>query len=88
MAWTIEYAETARRQLKKLDKLTARRIVDFMDHRVATQDDARTLGKALSGPLGSLCRYRISDFRAICDIQDGAKRILVLQIGHRSDVCR
>jgi mRNA interferase RelE/StbE len=88
LAWTIEYAETARRQLKKLDKPMARRILDFMDHRVAKQDDARMLGKALSGPLGTFWRYRVGDFRAICDIQDGAKRMLVLQIGHRSEVYR
>ncbi|MFY9741127.1 MAG: type II toxin-antitoxin system RelE/ParE family toxin [Candidatus Sulfotelmatobacter sp.] len=66
----------------------ARRVLDFMDDRVATQEDVRTLGKALSGPLGTLWRYRIGDFRAICDIQDGAKIILVLQIGHRSQSYR
>jgi mRNA interferase RelE/StbE len=41
LAWTIEYAETAQKQLRKLDKLAARRIVDFMDERVARGDDPR-----------------------------------------------
>ncbi|MGC1373050.1 MAG: type II toxin-antitoxin system RelE/ParE family toxin [Candidatus Sulfotelmatobacter sp.] len=61
---------------------------DFMDDRVATQEDMLTLGKAISDPVGTLWRYRIGDFRVICDIQDGAKMILVLQIGHRSAIYR
>lgn len=88
MAWTIEYTETAKKQLKKLDKLAARRIVDFMDERVGASDDPRGMGKALKGPLGDLWRYRVGDFRVICDIQDGVLTVLVLQIGNRREVYR
>ena len=88
MAWTIDYTQTAKKQLRKLDRPIARRILDFLDDRVAKHDDPRTLGKALTGPLGTLWRYRIGDFRAICEIQDGAARILVLQIGQRREVYR
>lgn len=88
MAWTIEYAETAKRQLRKLDKVVARRIVDFMDKRVAPNDDARALGKALKGSLGDLWRYRVGDYRVLCNIQDGVLTVLVLQIGNRRDVYR
>jgi mRNA interferase RelE/StbE len=59
-----------------------------MDDRVAKQDDPRALGKALTGPLGTLWRYRIGDYRAICEIQDGATRILVLQFEPRREVYR
>ena len=88
MAWTIDYTGTARKQLLKLDKQTARRIVDFMDARVAPVDDPRSIGKALSGPLGGFWRYRVGDCRVICDIQDGALRVLVVDIGHRREVYR
>jgi mRNA interferase RelE/StbE len=94
LAWTIEYAETARKQLdklnklNKLDKLAARRIVDFMDGRVAPSDDPRELGKALRGSLGDLWRYRVGDYRILCDIQDGVLTVLVLQIGNRREVYR
>lgn len=88
MAWTIDYTGTARKQLLKLDKQTARRIVDFMDARVAPVDDPRSIGKALSGPLGGFWRYRVGDCRVICDIQDGALRVLVVEIGHRREVYR
>ena len=88
MAWTIDYTGTARKQLLKLDKQTARRIVDFMDARVAPVDDPRSIGKALSGPLGGFWRYRVGDCRVICDIQDDALRVLVVDIGHRREVYR
>ncbi|MGA3012377.1 MAG: type II toxin-antitoxin system RelE/ParE family toxin [Terracidiphilus sp.] len=88
MAWTIEYAETAKKQLRKLDKITARRIVDFMDERVALSNDLRATGKALKGPLGDLWRYRVGDYRVICEIQDKLLTVLVLQIGNRREVYR
>ncbi len=88
MAWTVNYAKTARDQLRKLDKAAARRIVDYMDERVAVSDDPRRIGKALKGPLGDLWRYRMGDYRVICDIQDGVLTVLVLQIGNRKEVYR
>lgn len=88
MAWTIEYAESAVKQLRKLDKATARRIVDFFDKRIGPSSDARGLGKALKGPLGDLWCYRVGDYRILCDIQDGAVTVLVLQIGNRREVYR
>ena len=54
MVWTIDYADTAKGQLRKLDKPVARRIVDFMDERIAEADNPRQTGKALTGPLGGL----------------------------------
>ena len=88
MAWAIEYAETAKKQLRKLDKTPARRIVDYMDERVAPSEDPRGLGKALKGPLGDLWRYRVGDYRVICDIQDDVLTVLALQIGNRREVYR
>ncbi len=59
-----------------------------MDERVAPSDDPRELGMALKGSLGDLWRYRVGDFRILCDIQDRKVTILVLQIGNRREVYR
>ncbi len=88
MAWTIEYADTAKGQLRKLDKQTARRIVDYMDERIAGQESPRSIGKALTGSLGDFWRYRVGDYRVVCDIQDGALRVLVIQVGNRREIYR
>lgn len=86
MAWTIEYSETAEKQLARLDKPIARRIVDYMNKRVAPKSDPRSTGKALTGQFSSLWRYRVGEFRVICEIQDNALRVLVAQIGDRKEV--
>ena len=88
MAWTIEYTDTAKNQIRKLDRKTARRIVDYMDERVAPLDNPRSVGRALTGPLGGLWRYRVGNCRVVCDIQDGVMRVLVVKIGNRREVYR
>ena len=85
MAWTIEYTDTAKRELGKLDRQTARRIVDYMNERVAGLDDPRDLGEPLTGPLRGLWRYRVGDYRVICDIQD---RVLVTKVSRRDQAYR
>lgn len=86
MAWTIEYTKTALKQLKKLDQEGARRIVDYMTERIAPSDDPRSLGTALKGDLSIYWRYRVGDYRIICDIQDGKLQILVINLGDRKDI--
>jgi mRNA interferase RelE/StbE len=88
LAWTIEFAKTASEQLRKLDKSAARRFLDFIESRIAGLQNPRQSGKALTGPLGGFWRYRVGDFRVICEIQDSRLRILVIQIGNRRDVYR
>ena len=88
MTWTIEYTASALTQLRKLDKQIARRIVDYMNERVAGPEDPRHLGKALTGLLGEFWRYRVGDCRVICDIQDDALRVLVVRVGSRDKVYR
>lgn len=88
MAWTIEYTDAARRQLRKLDKSAARRILDYMDQHVLRLEDPRRIGKALRGPLGDLWRYRVGDYRIICDLEDVRLRVLVVRVGNRRDVYR
>ncbi|MEO6292965.1 MAG: type II toxin-antitoxin system RelE/ParE family toxin, partial [Burkholderiaceae bacterium] len=65
MVWQIELTETARKSLQKLDKPQARRITDFLRERVAGAENPRSQGKALTGPLGGLWRYRVGDCRII-----------------------
>ncbi len=88
MAWTIEPSETSRRQFQKLDRQTAKRIGDFLKLRVAQAADPRWVGKAMSGPLAGYGRYRVGNYRIVCDIQDERVVVLVVTIGDRKDVYR
>jgi mRNA interferase RelE/StbE len=87
LAWQIKLTESARKSLSKLDKQTARRITQFLRERIAVLDDPRSTGKALTGAIfGSYWRYRVGDYRLICDIQDGELCILVIEMGNRKEV--
>ena len=88
MGWTIEYTNSARSQLRRLDRNTAQRILNYMDNRVAPLDSARSIGKALTGPLGGLWSYRMGDYRIVCDIQDDVLVVLVVRVGRRDRVYR
>ena len=88
MAWAFEYTATALNQLRRLDRSIARRIIDFMDHWIAVRENPRDLGRALTGPLGGLWRYRVGNHRVICEIQDDSRRILIVRLGSRADVYR
>jgi mRNA interferase RelE/StbE len=88
LVWTINYTETAREQLRKFDKPIARRIIDFMDERVANRKNPRDTGKALTGAFGGLWRYRIGDYRVICEIDDEALCVLVIGVGNRDRIYR
>ena len=89
LAWLIDFADAAKKDLAKLDKPIARRITEFLRKRVAPLDNPRSLGHALIGSeLGEFWRYRVGDYRIICEIQDKVLRILVIGIGNRRDIYR
>ncbi|MDF7300931.1 type II toxin-antitoxin system RelE/ParE family toxin [Proteus mirabilis] len=69
-----------------MDKQNARRIIDFMDLRIATLDDPRQSGKSLKGELGEFWRYRVGDYRILCEIRDNELIILIAMLGHRKEV--
>lgn len=86
MVWTINYSDRALKSLRKMDKQNARRIVDFMDLRIAVAADPRQSGKPLKGELGEFWRYRGGDYRILCEIRDDELVILAATIGHRREV--
>ena len=87
MTWKVEFDPAAARELSKLDRQVARRILSFMQSRVALLDDPRSIGEALKGSkLGEFWKYRVGDYRIISSIEDGALRVLVVRIGNRREV--
>jgi mRNA interferase RelE/StbE len=88
LPWTIDYSDTARTELRRLDRQMSRRVVDYMDERVATRENPRSIGQALTGPMGGLWRYRVGNCRIVCDIQDEVLHVLVVRVGRRDSVYR
>ena len=89
MAWQIEFDPSAVKELAKLDKPVARRIVQFLRERIAPLTDPRSLGEALRGDeLGSFWKYRLGDYRVVAEIVDRRVVIIVVRIGLRREVYR
>lgn len=89
MAWRIEFAHSAAKQLRKLDPQVTKRVLTFLRDRIAALDDPRSIGEALRGKeLGDFWKYRVGDWRIIADIEDGVVLITVVRIGNRREVYR
>ena len=89
MAWRVEFDPDAVKDLKKLDKQIQIRILDFLRERLARLDNPRELGEALAGSkLGNYWKYRVGDWRIICDLQDQRIVVRVLRVGNRREVYR
>lgn len=87
LAWRIEFDPDALKELKKLDKPVRERIVGFLKTRVAKSKHPTDIGERLSGDaLGKYWKYRLGDWRIVCEIVDKRVVVRVLRIGHRSAV--
>ena len=86
MAWQIEISETAEKQL---DKPVAKRLHSFLRERLAPLDDPRSIGQALRGSeQGEFWKYRVGDWRLVCQIKDAKILITVIRPGNRREVYR
>ena len=89
MAWRVEFADSAAKELRKTGPQVAKRILTFLRDRIAPLDDPRTIGEALRGKeLGDFWKYRVGDWRVIAEIEDGLMLITVVRIGTRREVYR
>ena len=88
MGWRIEISRTAEKQITRLNRNTQRLILRFLRDRIANAENPRQWGKPVHGEKQGLWRYRVGDYRLICDIQDEKITILILAVGHRKDVYR
>jgi mRNA interferase RelE/StbE len=84
--WTIEYAAKAAKQFRRLDRANQRRIQRYISSLLQDATSPTQRGKALTGNLAGLWRYRVGDIRLVCDLQQQRLVVLVVRIGHRSTI--
>ena len=78
---TVEFAEKAKKEFLRLDKPIQKQIQTFI-LKLQGMTDPRTKGKALAGRW----RYRVGDYRLVCEIEDNKILVTVLHIAHRKEV--
>ena len=86
MTWAIKYLSSVKKDTDKLDPQVKRRIRDFLETRVAGLVDPRSIGESLKGTLNEFWKYRVGDYRIICEIKDMELTILAVKIGNRREI--
>lgn len=84
--YSLKFTDNARKQLKKMDKYTARLIVNWLKKNIHGSDNPRLHGKALKANLRDYWRYRVGNYRVITEIQDDALVVVAVEIGHRREI--
>ena len=86
MNWRLEYSDKARKQLRKLDAVQRVIILSWMDKNIDGCENPKIFGKGLTANHLGEWRYRIGNYRVLCDIQDAKLVVLAFNIEHRSKV--
>ena len=86
MNWAYSFDERAFKELRKLGTQAQRDIITYLDERISSEADPRRFGKGLKADLAGLWRYRVGDYRILCQIRDRELLVLVVAVGHRRDV--
>lgn len=86
MRYSVETTARFDKEFRKLDRYTQRMIKGWIDKNLVDTDNPRSHGTGLTANRSGQWRYRIGDYRLICQINDGKLVILALSVGHRSEV--
>lgn len=86
MSWACRFSESAKRELSKLDRQGQKDIIAYLETLISSDQDPRRFCKPLKAELSGLWRYRVSDYRILCQIKDDVLLVLVVSVGHRKDV--
>lgn len=86
MNYKLVFTDKAKKQLKKLDKHTAALIIGWLEKNIENCENPRIHGKGLVENKSWQWRYRIGDYRVICEIEDEEIIVLVLEVGHRREI--
>jgi mRNA interferase RelE/StbE len=83
--WQLKILKRAEKVLEKLDKPKQAKLANYLDN-IRQLPEPHKKAKALTGKLTGLWRFRVNDFRIICQIDRKTITILVLDIGDRKEI--
>lgn len=88
MGWHVDFDKRAVKQLQKMDRTKSKIILAWLRKNIEGCDDPRSHGKSLVGDMSEKWRYRVGDYRILCEIKDDELLVLAIKVGHRRDVYR
>lgn len=84
--WTVRFTKGAAKQFEHLNSPIQRQISLYIFERLETPKDPKRFGKPLTGDKRGLWRYRVGDYRLICEVNSTKLLILVARVAHRKEV--
>jgi mRNA interferase RelE/StbE len=84
--WQLGFHDRALKQFKELPKIAQKRITEFFEKRVLVTLEPMMLASPLTGDMSGLHRFRIGEYRVICNVDKGKLIIVAVAVGHRKDV--
>lgn len=88
MKWRVTVKKKVTKALSKMDVRDSTKILKFIHETLSTLENPRQSGKSLNGNLTGYWRYRVGDFRLVCEIHDDELMIVAVDIGHRREIYR
>ena len=86
MKYKVQFTKSAMKDLKKLDRSTSALILGWVRKNLENCENPRLHGKGLTANRSGQWRYHVGDYRLLAEIEDNIITILILNIGHRSDI--
>lgn len=86
MAYKVIMSPEAAKSFRKLDNSVKKRVAALVS-RIEASINPRFSGKALKGN-DNEWRYRVGDYRLVCEIRDRELIVWIIRVGHRCEVYR
>ena len=86
MNWKVQISDPALKELHKIDRVNREMILSYLEERIDGCVDPRRYGEPLKGNLSGYWRYRIGQYRLLCEIEDECVTVAVITVGHRRQV--
>jgi mRNA interferase RelE/StbE len=86
MNWSVKIKDKAVKSLAKIDRKQAARIWRFLEVELPEMPHPRSSGKSLHGEFKGMWRYRVGDYRILCEIIDDELVVVAIEVEHRSKV--
>ena len=82
MAWAVRLESRAEKDLGRLDRQDAQRILLYLHERVANLDDPRSIAEAMKGEFTGLWKFRVGSYRILAATDIAARGIDVSRVSH------
>ena len=85
MKYSVQFTKRAIKQLQKMDKPTAVKIIDYMEE-IEQLENPFSRGHGVVNNFKGMWRYRVADWRVLCEVKESVLLIHVMHVGHRSSI--